>query len=135
MSPTPFAPERIVAALNASDVAHVIVGGLAVAAHGVVRATGDLDLVRMPAVAPYQHLRATALSVDLGVGAIAPVCSLAGLRVVKLASGRPAISSTLPNSTNFTAAHSCVISLHAASAREPRRRRASRRRRPRARRC
>src|SRR3954470_14484795 len=40
-----FAPERIVASLNASDVAYVIVGGIAVAAHGVVRATRDLDLV------------------------------------------------------------------------------------------
>ncbi len=141
MSQTPFAPERIVAALNASDVAYVIVGGLAVAAHGVVRATRDLDLVpdpsaenlerlasvlsdlgaehpidgaltgaalarpvsfklrtqhgdvqvlnRMPAVPAHSHLRPTALSVDLGGGAIAPICSLTDLRAMKLASGRP----------------------------------------------
>ena len=43
-----FEPERIVAALNAGGVAYVIVGGMAVAAHGVVRATGDLDLVPEP---------------------------------------------------------------------------------------
>ena len=49
MNETRFAPERIVAALNATDVAYVIVGGLAVAAHGVVRATRDLDLVPEPA--------------------------------------------------------------------------------------
>jgi hypothetical protein len=48
MTETPFAPERIVAALNANDVAYVIVGVLAVAAHGVVRATRDLDLVPQP---------------------------------------------------------------------------------------
>jgi hypothetical protein len=33
----------IVAALSANDVAYVIVGGLALAAHGAVRATRDLD--------------------------------------------------------------------------------------------
>ena len=141
MTTTPFAPERIVAALNANDVAYVIVGGLAVAAHGVVRATRDVDLVpepsaenldrlaatladlgaehpidgtlsgaalarpvsfklrtrfgdaqvlnRMPAVPAYAQLRPAAISVDLGDGAIAVVCSLADLRAMKIASGRP----------------------------------------------
>jgi hypothetical protein len=59
-----FAPERIVAALNACDVAYVIVGGLAVAAHGVVRATRDLDVVPDPGVENLDRL-ATAL-MDLG---------------------------------------------------------------------
>jgi len=45
MTDPTFAPEEIVAALNAGEVAYVIVGGIAVAAHGVVRATADLDLV------------------------------------------------------------------------------------------
>jgi hypothetical protein len=40
-----FEPDRIVRALNDAGVDYVIVGGLAVAAHGVVRATRDLDLV------------------------------------------------------------------------------------------
>jgi hypothetical protein len=40
-----FDPEPIVRALNEARVDYVIVGGLAVAAHGVVRATRDLDLV------------------------------------------------------------------------------------------
>jgi hypothetical protein len=40
-----FEPERIVAALNDADVRYVIVGGLAVGAHGVIRATRDLALV------------------------------------------------------------------------------------------
>src|SRR3954470_4486269 len=53
-----FAPERIVASLNASDVAYVIVGGLAVAAHGVVRATRDMDLVPDPSGENLQRLAA-----------------------------------------------------------------------------
>ncbi len=40
-----FEPEQILAALNEHDVRYVVVGGFAVAAHGVVRATADLDLV------------------------------------------------------------------------------------------
>jgi len=140
MHETPFAPERIVAALNAAGVAYVIVGGLAVAAHGVVRATRDIDLVpepsadnldrlavtlgelggehpidgrltgtafarpvsfklrtrhgevqvlnRMPAVPPYADLIAAAARVDFGDESAA-VCSLAHLRTMKLASGRP----------------------------------------------
>jgi hypothetical protein len=40
-----FDPEAILAAFNGHGVEYVVVGGLAVAAHGVVRATADLDLV------------------------------------------------------------------------------------------
>lgn len=43
-----FAPERLVAALNEQWVEYVIVGGLAASAHGVVRATRDLDVVPDP---------------------------------------------------------------------------------------
>jgi hypothetical protein len=138
---TQFAPERVVAALNDAGVAYVIVGGIAVAAHGVVRATRDLDLVpapdvpnldllagtlsdlgaehpvngrltgsslarpvsfklatrhgdvqvlnRMPAIPPYARLRTAAISVELVDGTIATVCSLADLREMKIASGRP----------------------------------------------
>ena len=136
-----FEPEQLVAALNAAGVAYVIVGGIAVAAHGVVRATADLDLVpepsaknldllartladlgaehpvddvltgeslalpvsfklrtrygdvqvlnRMPAVPSYEHLRENAILVELGPDVRAVVCSLADLRAMKLASGRP----------------------------------------------
>jgi hypothetical protein len=141
MTEPTFAPERIVAALNTGDVAYVIVGGLAVAAHGVVRATRDVDVVpepsaenldrladtlmelgaehpvdgmltgtslarpvsfklrtrfgeiqvlnRMPTVPPYAALREGAITVEVGAAAIATVCSLADLRSMKLASGRP----------------------------------------------
>ena len=44
----PFEPERLVGALNAAGVRYVIVGGLAVGTHGVIRATRDLDLVPAP---------------------------------------------------------------------------------------
>jgi hypothetical protein len=40
-----FAPELLVAALNGAGSRYVVVGGLAVGAHGVVRATRDLDIV------------------------------------------------------------------------------------------
>jgi hypothetical protein len=43
-----FEPDRVVAAINAAGVEYVIVGGLAVAAHGVVRATRDVDIVAAP---------------------------------------------------------------------------------------
>jgi hypothetical protein len=43
-----FEPDRVVAALNAAGVEYVIIGGLAVGAHGVVRATRDLDIVAAP---------------------------------------------------------------------------------------
>lgn len=41
----PFEPERVVAAINAAKVRYVVVGGLAAGAHGVIRATRDLDIV------------------------------------------------------------------------------------------
>jgi hypothetical protein len=40
-----FDPEAILRALNAHGVRYVVIEGFAVAAHGVVRATADLDVV------------------------------------------------------------------------------------------
>lgn len=57
--PAPFHPERIVAALNGAGVSYVIVGGLAVGTHGVIRATRDLDLVPEPAPANMELLART----------------------------------------------------------------------------
>ena len=102
MNETPFAPDRIIAALDAADVAYVIVGGLAVAAHGVVRAPRDLDLVPDPSATNLERL-AAALR-DLGAehpidGALTGdnlACRVSfklrtvhDLRAMKLASGRP----------------------------------------------
>jgi hypothetical protein len=138
---TRFEPERVVAALNADGVAYVIVGGLAVGAHGVVRATRDLDLVpdgaaanmealagclselggehpvegaltgaslarpvsfkvstrhgevqvlnRMAGVPPFADLQAERILVEIDADAVAPICSLAHLRAMKRAAGRP----------------------------------------------
>jgi len=44
----PFEPERVVEELNVAGVRYVVVGGLASGAHGVIRATRDLDLVPDP---------------------------------------------------------------------------------------
>lgn len=105
----PFEPSRIVAALNDHGVEFVVVGDLAGAAHGVVRATDHLELalrsdadvvdrftrafkgsrdVRLSS-APYERLRSTAITVDFGRDTTAPVCSLDELRALKRASRRP----------------------------------------------
>jgi len=59
-----FDPESVIAALNRAGVRYVVVGGLAVGAHGVVRATRDLDLVPDPNMANMRVL-ASALT-ELG---------------------------------------------------------------------
>lgn len=135
-----FEPERVVAALNEAGARYVIVGGLAVGAHGVVRATRDLDVVcalesdnmdrvaaclaslgarhpiegvltgaslsrpvsfkletrhgevqvlnRMRGIPPYEALTKERVLVRVSEKAVAPVCSLAHLREMKLAAGR-----------------------------------------------
>jgi hypothetical protein len=72
--------EAIVEALDAAGIRYLIVGGTAVAAHGYVRFTADIDIVLDPAPAALQAaieaLRATF------------VC-LADLLDMKRAAGRP----------------------------------------------
>jgi hypothetical protein len=43
-----FAPDELIAALAAAGVEYVLIGGLAVGAHGFPRATKDLDIVPAP---------------------------------------------------------------------------------------
>lgn len=43
-----FAPDELIAALTDGGVDHVLIGGLAVAAHGFPRATKDVDIVPAP---------------------------------------------------------------------------------------
>ncbi|MDA0166004.1 hypothetical protein OM076_37415 [Solirubrobacter ginsenosidimutans] len=112
-----FDPAGLVAALKEACVDYVIVGGLAGAAHGVVRASADIDLVPSPSETlaalsslgaayaddvirtrwgdvhfqrglSYLQLRDNALAVRLG-DANAAVCSLADFRSMKLALARP----------------------------------------------
>ena len=44
-----FDPHDLIAALDAARIEYVVIGGFAVAAHGYVRATKDLDIVPSPA--------------------------------------------------------------------------------------
>lgn len=48
MSDPAFDPARIFSALAAASVDYVAVGGMAVIAHGVVRATADVDIIPSP---------------------------------------------------------------------------------------
>ena len=44
-----FDPRDLITALDAAEIEYVVIGGFAVAAHGYVRATKDLDVVPSPA--------------------------------------------------------------------------------------
>ncbi|MFN0216491.1 MAG: hypothetical protein ACKVT2_19700 [Saprospiraceae bacterium] len=49
--------QDFIAALNASDVAYILVGGYSVILHGYYRTTGDMDLWVQPTTENYQRLR------------------------------------------------------------------------------
>ncbi len=51
-------PEPLLRALHEADVRHIIIGGFAVNAHGVIRPTKDLDIVPDPDPASLQRLAA-----------------------------------------------------------------------------
>lgn len=51
-----FAPDELIAALKAGGVDYVLIGGLAVAAHGFPRATKDIDIVPDPEPGNLQRL-------------------------------------------------------------------------------
>ena len=51
-----FAPDELIAALDDEGVDYVLIGGLAVGAHGFPRATKDLDIVPAPDVANLERL-------------------------------------------------------------------------------
>jgi hypothetical protein len=53
-----FAPDELIAALADGDVEYVLIGGLAVGAHGFPRATKDLDIVPAPDPANLERLAA-----------------------------------------------------------------------------
>ncbi len=63
--------ETIVASLNRANVRYLVVGGLAVVAHGFVRFTADIDVVLDPD--PTAMRRAVAALVGLGYRPRAPV--------------------------------------------------------------
>ncbi len=71
---------RILDDLNGAGVRYVLIGGIALIRHGVVRATRDIDAVFSELLA-----RAEVRRVD---GIEAPICSLADLVAMKRSVGR-----------------------------------------------
>ncbi|HEU0318835.1 MAG TPA: hypothetical protein VFR49_15985 [Solirubrobacteraceae bacterium] len=59
-----FDPRELETPLHAGEVDYVIIGGLAVAAHGYVRATKDLDIVPSPEAANLDHSARVLRSLD-----------------------------------------------------------------------
>ena len=66
-----FEPDRLLEGLTSHGVEFVVIGGVAVGVHGVVRATKDLDIVPRPAranderlAAALRHIHARLLGVD-----------------------------------------------------------------------
>lgn len=100
-----FEPERIVARLNEDGVRYVIVGGLAVGVHGVVRATRDVDLVPDPSPANMDRLAAalTTLGGHHPIEAELTGMSLARPRSIKVASrhGEIHVLNRMPGTPSF----------------------------------
>jgi hypothetical protein len=71
---TALDPEPLLAALQEHDVEFVIVGGFSLAAHGVVRATKDIDIAPAPDRANLERLAAAlgALDARIDLGDIDP---------------------------------------------------------------
>lgn len=72
---TGFDPVGLLNRLARGDITFVVVGGFAVIAHGVVRATQDLDICPSPAVGNLERLARLLVDIDaqqLGVGGFEP---------------------------------------------------------------
>jgi hypothetical protein len=64
LPPHHFHPEELMEALVAGDVGFILIGGLAVGVHGVVRATRDMDIVPDPDPANLEQLAAVLRELD-----------------------------------------------------------------------
>jgi hypothetical protein len=70
-----FAPDELIAALSDGDVEYVLIGGLAVGAHGFPRATKDVDIVPAPHDANLQRLAGVLSGIEarnFGTGDVDP---------------------------------------------------------------
>jgi hypothetical protein len=84
---------RILADLNSAGVRYVLIGGIALIRHGVVRATRDIDAVFDPNPANVDRIRSLvdqwgATRPDGSAIPEAPICSLADLVAMKRSVGR-----------------------------------------------
>src|SRR5437870_4257911 len=57
-------PDELIASLSQGGVDYIVIGGLAVAAHGYIRATKDLDIVPDPGAANLQRLARVLSEID-----------------------------------------------------------------------
>jgi predicted nucleotidyltransferase len=82
-------PERLLAALQDADVSFVVVGGFALAAHGYVRGTQDVDIVPDPTQANLERLSGALnmLGAEIDIGDLAPEEPGIGLDADALAGG------------------------------------------------
>ena len=84
--------DRLVAALNAGGVDYLVIGGMAVAAHGFVRATKDLDTMQwvpgIDAERAYEQLSHAFVDGEIA-GNRVRVCSREDLIAMKRAAARP----------------------------------------------
>jgi predicted nucleotidyltransferase len=65
---TPFDPVAILRALADQDVSYVVIGGVAVQAHGHTRTTQDLDVVPQPSADNLERLRQALHDLGVSVG-------------------------------------------------------------------
>ena len=68
-------PEPLLRALHDAGVQHIIIGGFAVNAHGVIRPSKDLDIVPDPGAANLERLAALLAEIDarhVGIGDMRP---------------------------------------------------------------
>lgn len=82
-------PERLLAALQDAGVSFVVIGGFALAAHGYVRGTQDIDIVPDPSRANLDRLAGalSALGAKIDIGDLAPAELGIGLDADGLAGG------------------------------------------------
>jgi predicted nucleotidyltransferase len=82
-------PERLLAALQDARVSFVVIGGFALAVHGYVRGTQDIDIVPEPSRANLERLARglEALGAEIDIGDLAPEELGIGLDADALAGG------------------------------------------------
>jgi predicted nucleotidyltransferase len=87
--PDALDPVPLLKHLHAHGVEHIIIGGLAVSAHGHVRPSKDLDIVPDPAHENLERLVSALADANALEGIPVRVCGLDALRAMKRAAGRP----------------------------------------------